>query len=117
MQGTVEMLKALGDENRFRIFILLGSRGMCACELLELLDIAGSTLSAHLKILRTSGLIGHKKDGRWIEYYALLEDPRVRQLYDLVRDKLLEDDTLIQQDLKKARTITREVCSIRNKGD
>ena len=67
MSGYVEMMKALGDENRFRIFMVLRQKTMCVCELLELLDIAGSTLSAHFKILKPAGLIEQKRKGRWIE--------------------------------------------------
>ena len=35
--------------------------------MLEVLDIAGGTLSAHLKILKESGLLSQVKKGRWIQ--------------------------------------------------
>jgi ArsR family transcriptional regulator len=67
MDNLVVQLKALGDENRFRIMMMLRERPLCSCELLEVLDIAGGTLSAHLKILKESGLMSQDKKGRWVE--------------------------------------------------
>lgn len=66
MDKLVIQLKALGDENRFRIMMMLRERPLCSCELLEVLDIAGGTLSAHLKVLKESGLMTQNKKGRWI---------------------------------------------------
>jgi ArsR family transcriptional regulator len=113
MKGTTEILKALGDENRFRIFMLLSSRNMCACEMLELLDIAGSTLSAHLKILRTAGLIEQKRDGRWIEYYIDTEDLRVVKLHDFLLDTMIADRSQIDADRQRTQNLSREVCSMK----
>jgi len=42
----------------------------CACELLEDLNIVQSTLSHHMKILCDSGLIGSRREGKWM-YYSL----------------------------------------------
>lgn len=67
MDNLVIQLKALGDENRFRIMMMLRERPLCSCELLEVLDIAGGTLSAHLKILKESGLMSQDKKGRWVQ--------------------------------------------------
>lgn len=67
MDNLVVQLKALGDENRFRIMMMLRERPLCSCEMLEVLDIAGGTLSAHLKILKESGLMSQEKKGRWVQ--------------------------------------------------
>ena len=41
--------KALGDENRLRIINLISSQGeICACRILDELDIAQPTLSHHM---------------------------------------------------------------------
>jgi ArsR family transcriptional regulator len=112
MKRTLEQLKALSDENRLRIFNLISGRSMCACELLAILDIAGSTLSAHLKILRNAELIDSRKDGRWIEYFARLDDEKVRLLHTVVTKQLPDDDALLLSDLERARTLTREVCRL-----
>jgi ArsR family transcriptional regulator, arsenate/arsenite/antimonite-responsive transcriptional repressor len=111
MKETIEMFKALGDEHRFRIFMLLQHKRMCVCELLTVFDIAGSTLSAHLKILRTAGLIEQRKDGRWIEYHVSPENGNAARLYELISDELLVDRSVIDADRTRVQGLTREVCS------
>ena len=101
-------MKALGDLNRFRIMLMLMERPLCVCELLEVLDIAGGTLSNHLKILREAELIDQRKDGRWIEYFIGSEAPR--PLLDHLRESM-EDDPTAAADRTRIRGITRLVCS------
>ncbi|MEX1308339.1 MAG: metalloregulator ArsR/SmtB family transcription factor [Eubacteriales bacterium] len=60
--------KALSDENRIKILELLKPGNVCACELLERLQITQPTLSHHMKILVESGLVLPKKDGKWVRY-------------------------------------------------
>lgn len=61
--------KALGDENRLRIINLISSQGeICACRILDELDIAQPTLSHHMKLLRDAGLVKARKQGRWMHY-------------------------------------------------
>ncbi len=61
--------KALGDEKRLAVLTALADRDdLCACKLLDGLDIGQSTLSHHMKILVDSGLVTVRKDGRWAHY-------------------------------------------------
>lgn len=72
MQTISEMTAtaaALADPNRIRILAALMSGAgeeRCACELTGLLDLAPSTVSRHLAVLRQAGLIESRRDGRWI---------------------------------------------------
>lgn len=70
---TALIFKALGDENRIRIIQLLQNGELCACRLLEALNITQPTLSHHMKILCDSGLITSRKDGKWM-YYSISEE-------------------------------------------
>lgn len=45
---------------------------LCACQLTELLEIAGATVSRHLGLLVNAGLLGSRKESRWV-YYHLSE--------------------------------------------
>ena len=73
MDNTLNRLKALSDRNRLRIVVALeNGRELCACQLIELLQLKGGTVSRHLSILSQSDLIESRKDGRWI-YYSLSE--------------------------------------------
>lgn len=112
MDRLLEVNKALSDENRLRIFFMLQVKPMCVCELLQVLDIAGSTLSAHLKILRQAGLVDQRKDGRWIEYFLKVEESWVEQVL-AYSETMLEEREIIDADRDLAATLTREVCSSR----
>lgn len=62
----VRISKALGDENRFRIFRTILERGEISCkEITELFPLSQPTISHHLKILTESGLIAIRKEGQW----------------------------------------------------
>ena len=41
---------------------------LCACELIERLDIGQSTLSYHMKILCDSGIVINRQEGKWAHY-------------------------------------------------
>ena len=60
--------KALADESRVRILFVLRGRELCVCQIIELLGLAPSTVSRHMAILRQSGLVESRKEGRWIYY-------------------------------------------------
>ena len=62
------VFKALGDENRIRILKMLHRGELCACKLLDALDISQPTLSHHMKILCDSGLVTGRKEGKWMHY-------------------------------------------------
>ena len=42
---------------------------MCACDILEKVEIVQSTLSYHMKILTENNLVTSKQKGAWTWYY------------------------------------------------
>jgi ArsR family transcriptional regulator len=74
MREWMAAIKALGDENRVRILSALQGRELCVCQIVELLELAQSTVSKHLSILHQARLIESRKDGRWIFYRAAGEE-------------------------------------------
>lgn len=68
-EGAAKVFKALGDESRLRFLeAIAGHPGICACELLESLELSQSTLSHHMKILCDAGLVVCERNGRWAHY-------------------------------------------------
>ena len=50
-EKTALLFKALGDENRLRILKLVSQgEDLCACRILDELDITQPTMSHHIKI-------------------------------------------------------------------
>jgi len=64
----VEVLKALADDTRYKIFKMLLHSELCACTILDEFAITQPTLSHHMKKLTNSGLITCRKDGIWMRY-------------------------------------------------
>ncbi len=73
----VEMLKALADENRLRLFHLLASDEFCVCEIEIFLGMSQSNVSRHLGKLRAGGIIKSKKDAQWV-FYSVSESFKLR---------------------------------------
>src|SRR3970282_856061 len=70
MREFMNITKALADESRIRTLLALRQGELCVCQITELFGLAPSTVSKHLSILFQAGLVGSRKDGRWI-YYKL----------------------------------------------
>lgn len=70
MRHLLRTTKALADENRIRILGALRESELCVCQIIELLELAPSTVSKHLSVLRNARLIDSRKQGRWM-YYRL----------------------------------------------
>ena len=68
----VKALRALGDENRLRVVLALQNRELCVCQIVELLQLAHSTVSKHMSVLKEAGLVESRKSGRWV-FYRLRE--------------------------------------------
>ena len=70
MFDFMTIVRALADENRVRILMALRGRELCVCQVTGLLDLAPSSTSRHLSILRQAKLITCRKKGKWV-YYSL----------------------------------------------
>lgn len=60
--------RALSDPGRVRILTALGGGELCGCHLIELLELAPSTVSKHLGVLSEAGLVVGRREGRWVHY-------------------------------------------------
>lgn len=67
-EDTVKIFKALSDLRRVKIIRLLQKGELCACNLLENLDMGQSGLSYHMRILVDSNLVKCRVDGKWSHY-------------------------------------------------
>lgn len=109
MQTLVAIGKALGDETRVRALYALRDGELCVCQLIELLNLAPSTISKHLDILHRAGLVTRRKRGRW-QFYQLAGRGASRPVRDAIRWALrtLEDEQTIRADVQR-------LCCIREK--
>ncbi len=82
MKDKVAVFKALGDETRLTILDMLSCGEICACEILEGLDLTQPTISHHMKILQQVGLVKARKDGRWM-YYSI-DKEKLEEIKDFI---------------------------------
>jgi arsenate reductase/ArsR family transcriptional regulator len=110
-------LKAAGDPTRTRILKLLESRELCVCQIQAVLRLAPSTVSKHLALLKSAGLVDDRREGRWI-HYSLSEaehNPYARDVLRLVQGALDRDPTIVE-DRRRLKEVLRmslsEVCAL-----
>lgn len=72
--------KALSDPTRLKIIELLEKREICACEFAPLTKKAQPTVSQHLRILETAGIIKSRKEGKMI-LYSIAN----KKIFDLIK--------------------------------
>lgn len=83
MKSATSFCFTLGDETRWRIALLILDQALCVCELEDALNLAQSTLSSHLKVFRSAGLVEIERKDKWA-YYRL--DPSVAPLVRALRE-------------------------------
>jgi ArsR family transcriptional regulator len=76
MQTEAKIFKAMADETRLRILVLLLDGELCVCEIIAALELPQSTVSRHLAYLKKSGWVCDRKQGLWM-YYRLNRDEHV----------------------------------------
>lgn len=69
-------LKALSDPVRLRLLSVVASHAggeACVCDLSAGIDLTQPTISHHLKVLRTAGLLDSERRGSWVYYRVIPE--------------------------------------------
>lgn len=118
LSQTVGMAKALGDETRLRIMAMLEGNELCACQIIEVFDLANSTISRHLSVLKQAGLIQSRKSGRWIFYAWRQGESDVLKNTQKWLSQITHQDPQIQKDRQRVAEILKidpeELCRIQN---
>ena len=106
MLSFMSITKALADENRVRILAALNGRELCVCQIIDLLQLAPSTVSKHLSILRQARLLEVRKNGRWMYYRLNKKNPpaAVAAALDWVIASV-DKDPVVQQDARHLKDI------------
>lgn len=70
VQTVADALKQLGDASRLRIFWLLCHCEECVINISAIVNMTSPAVSHHLKLLKSSGLIVSRRDGKEMYYRA-----------------------------------------------
>ena len=81
------IFQALTDITRIRIVRLFATMNeeACLCELVDSLLEPEYKLSRHIKILKNSGLLTARKEGRWVYHRLVSGAPHLEALYETIR--------------------------------
>jgi ArsR family transcriptional regulator len=115
MREVLDITKALADGNRLRVLMALTGGELCVCQIVALLQLAPSTTSKHMAVLRQARLVEGRKEGRWM-YYRLPDRDAPRPVRDAVAwvRRHLADSPQIVRDAKELDRILRmdpeELC-------
>lgn len=110
-------LKAAGDPTRTRILKLLEAGPLCVCQIQAVLSLAPSTVSKHLAILKSAGLVEDRRSGKWIHYglSAGRDNPYASRVLGLLEGPL-DRDPRIAADRRRLKQVTavpvEELCRL-----
>jgi ArsR family transcriptional regulator, arsenate/arsenite/antimonite-responsive transcriptional repressor len=113
IEEKTKIFKSLSDPNRLRILKMLQTKSLCVCEITDILQLATSTVSKHLSILKAVGFIIEEKDGKWVNYSINPRpfDPRISSILSTL-DFWISDENAIIADRTKVQKVNRvELCS------
>ncbi len=68
MKKLINFFRAVGEETRVKIILMLFKEEMCICELIEELKLSQSAVSHHVKILKQAELVNDRRNGKWTFY-------------------------------------------------
>jgi ArsR family transcriptional regulator len=85
-------LKALSDPGRLRLLSVVASHAggeACVCDLSVGIELSQPTISHHLKVLKTAGLLASERRGSWVYYRVVPE--ALQQLSQLLGADVLAE--------------------------
>jgi DNA-binding transcriptional ArsR family regulator len=84
-ERMADVFKVLADPSRCRLVAALIEAGeLCVCDLAATVGMSESSVSHHLRVLRTSGLARARRDGRMVFYSP--DDEHIERLLDITRE-------------------------------
>jgi ArsR family transcriptional regulator len=75
MSDPITICRALGDITRWRIVQLVRDEALCVCELADILEMAQSSVSSHVQVLRRAGMFESERCEKWT-YFRLNQPHR-----------------------------------------
>src|SRR5215471_10887491 len=103
-----ELFWVLADRTRRRLLNLIGEDEVCVCFLVEILGVSQPTVSRHLAYLRRAGIVGARRQGKWMHYRIIPpSDANAARVLQEARDWFGRDPAM-QRDRKR---LVKVCCS------
>ena len=82
-QNIADIFRQLGDPNRIRIFWLLCHCEECVVNIAAMVVMSSPAVSHHLRVLKDSGLLSSRREGREV-YYRASDAAQSRLLHEMI---------------------------------
>ena len=82
-QSVADIFRQLGDPSRIRIFWLLCHCEECVVNIADMVEMSSPAVSHHLRVLKDSGLLSSRRDGREV-YYRAADTSQSRLLHEMI---------------------------------
>lgn len=115
MDQIVELLKALGEENRLRILLLLEQAGeLSVADIGNALELPQPKVSRHLARLRLAGWVKERRWRGFALYRVVLPPGNVHREYLLALLQEVENDPLAAADLQRLLALRHKTSAERS---
>ena len=82
-QSVADIFRQLGDPSRIRIFWLLCHCEECVVNIADMVEMSSPAVSHHLRVLKDSGLLSSRREGREV-YYRASDAAQSRLLHEMI---------------------------------
>ncbi|OIP38876.1 hypothetical protein AUJ95_06240 [Candidatus Desantisbacteria bacterium CG2_30_40_21] len=118
MKEELTLFKALSNQTRLRIMVLLTEKEHCVCQLEWALGLIQAKVSRHLTVLKNAEIVQDRRDGLWVFYS--LTTPRSeleKTIHNYLKDYFPQKYDSFKKDIAKMKECEakplEELCSIR----
>ena len=86
-QLVADIFKQLGDTTRVRLFWLLCHCEECVINISAMMEMSSPAVAHHLRLLRTSGLIESRREGKET-YYRASQSEKAQSLHRMIEQMM-----------------------------
>jgi len=103
-----QFFRALADHTRLRLLNLVGEKEVCVCYFVAVLKLSQPKISRHLAYLRRAGIVGARRQGKWMHYRLLVpSDPRAARILQYTLAWLGQDAEMRKDQAQLVRACCR----------
>ena len=101
-----QLFRALADPTRLRIINLVAEQEVCVCYFTEVIAAPQPKISRHLAYLRRAGIVGARREGKWMHYRLLIpQEPHAASILKSTLEALRQS-----KDMQRDRAGLRRAC-------
>jgi DNA-binding transcriptional ArsR family regulator len=83
LDSWADVLKTLGHPIRLKIVETLLGKEQCVSSIWNMLELPQSTVSQHLSVLRSKGIVEHERCGAKVKYF--IKNKKIEELVRLLK--------------------------------